>query len=95
MLTAKPNLNIFPARESKFSLTYDTSNIPISVSYTHLDVYKRQFVEYSRPIVFGEVELRGRGSLPETFLFSMANDKSRKFKQDQIRFCILPYFFEY
>ena len=29
------------------------------VSYTHL--------EYSRPIVFGEDRLRGRGSLPATF----------------------------
>ena len=42
-----------------------------AVSYTHLDVYKRQiqpwFVEYSRPIVFGEDRLRVRGSLPVTF----------------------------
>ena len=36
-----------------------------SVSYTHLDVYKRQ--ELSRPIVFGEDRLRERGSLPTTF----------------------------
>ena len=59
-----------------------------------LDVYKRQ-VEYSRPIVFGEDRLRERGSLPATFYiltraFSMANDKSRKFKQNQIMFCIQP-----
>ena len=50
-------------------------------------------VEFSRPIVFGEDRLRERGSLPATFyvltrVFSMANDKSRKFKQNQIRFCI-------
>ena len=51
------------------------------------------FVEYSRPIVFGEDRLRKRGSLPATFyiltrVFSMANDKSRKFKQNQLVFFI-------
>ena len=45
-------------------------------------------VEFSRPIVFGEDRLRERGSLPETFyvvtrVFSMANDNSRKFKQNE------------
>ena len=29
-----------------------------AVSYTHLDVYKRQIVEFSRSIVFGEDRLR-------------------------------------
>ena len=38
-----------------------------AVSYTHLDVYKRQIVEDSRPIDFGEDQLRERGSLPATF----------------------------
>ena len=38
-----------------------------TVSYTHLDVYKRQVVEDSRPIDFGEDRLRGKGSLPATF----------------------------
>ena len=38
-----------------------------TVSYTHLDVYKRQVVENSEPIDFGEDRLRGRGSLPGTF----------------------------
>ena len=66
-----------------------------SVSYTHLDVYKRQIVEFSRPIVFGEDRLWERGSLPATFyvltrVFSMANDNSRKFEQNQIIFCIHP-----
>ena len=37
------------------------------VSYTHLDVYKRQVVEDSRFIDFGEDQLKGRGSLPATF----------------------------
>ena len=55
-----------------------------AVSYTHLDVYKRQ-----------EDWVGERGSLPETFyvltrVFSMANDNSRKFKQNQIMFCIPP-----
>ena len=50
---------------------------------------------FSRPIVFGEDRLRERGSLPATFyvltsVFSMANDNSRKFKQNQIIFCIQP-----
>ena len=58
------------------------------VSYTHLDVYKRQD------------RLRGRGSLPATFyvltrVFLMANINSRKFKQNQISFCIQPWFAEY
>ena len=39
----------------------------VSVSYTHLDVYKRQSVEYSRLIGFGEDQLRERGNLPATF----------------------------
>ena len=39
------------------------------VSYTHLDVYKRQVVEDSRPVDFGKGRLRGRGSLPATFMF--------------------------
>ena len=51
------------------------------------------FVEYSRPIVFGEDQLIERGSLPATFyiftgVFIMANDKSRKFKQKRTIFCI-------
>ena len=37
-----------------------------AVSYTHLDVYKRQ-VENSRPFYFGEDRLREKGSLPATF----------------------------
>ena len=41
-----------------------------------------------------------RGSLPATFfvlsrVFFMANDNSRKFKQNQIMFCIQPLFVEY
>ena len=39
------------------------------VSYTHLDVYKRQIVEFSRPIVFGEDRLRERGSLLATVFY--------------------------
>ena len=55
------------------------------------------FVEYSRPIVFGEDRLREMGSLPATVffikgnLFCLANDNSRKFKQNQIIFCIQPW----
>ena len=41
-----------------------------AVSYTHLDVYKRQIVEFSRPIGVGEDRLRERGSLPATFCFN-------------------------
>ena len=53
-----------------------------------------------RPIVFGEDRLRERGSLPATFyvlkrVFSMANDKSRKFKQNQIMFCMQPWIVEH
>ena len=39
----------------------------MSVSYTHLDVYKRQVVECSRTVDFGEDRLWERGSLPATF----------------------------
>ena len=58
-------------------------------------------VEYSRPVVFGEDRLRERSSLPATFyvltriMFSMMNDNCRKFKQNQIIFCIQPWFVEY
>ena len=38
-----------------------------AVSYTHLDVYKRQVAESSKSVVFGEDRLRERGSLPTTF----------------------------
>ena len=53
------------------------------------------FVEYSGPVVFGEDPLRERGSLPATFyvltrVFSMANDNSRKFTQNQMIICIHP-----
>ena len=41
------------------------SSLP--VSYTHLDVYKRQAIENSMSVDFGEDRLRGKGSLPETF----------------------------
>ena len=57
-------------------------------------------VEFSRPIVFGEDRLRERGSLPATFyvlrrvIFSMTNDNCRKFKYNQIMFCIRPYVVE-
>ena len=66
-----------------------------AVSYTHLDVYKRQIVEYARPIDFGEDRLRERDSLSATFyifkrVFSMANDNSHKFKQNQKIICIQP-----
>ena len=49
-------------------------------------------VEDWRPFDFGEGRLRETGSLPATFyvltrVFSMANDNSRKFKQNQI--CLL------
>ena len=58
------------------------------------------FVEYSRPIVFGEDRLRERGSLPATFcvltrVFYMANDNSRKFKQNQIMFRIQHWIIEF
>ena len=59
------------------------------------------FVEYSRPIVFGEDRLRKRGSLPATVFFYqgkfffLANDNSRKFKQNQIMFRIQPWIVEY
>ena len=52
------------------------------------------FVEDSRPIVFGEDRWRERGSLIATFyvltrvIFNMTNDNCRKFKQNQLRFCI-------
>ena len=54
-----------------------------------------RIVEDSRPIDFGEDRLREKGSLPETFfvltrVFYMANDNSRKFKQNQIIICIQP-----
>ena len=71
-------------------------NCTIPVSYTHLDVYKRQIAEFSRPSVFGEDRLRERGSLPATFnvlttvIFSMSNDNCRTFKQNQIFFWIIP-----
>ena len=50
-------------------------------------------MEFSRPIVFGEERLSESGRLPATFyvltrVFFMANDKSRKFKQNQIIVCI-------
>ena len=54
-------------------------------------------VEFSRSVVFGEDRLRERGSLPATFyvltkvVFSMTNDNCRKFKQNQIMFCIQPW----
>ena len=56
-------------------------------------------VEFSGPIVFGENRLRERGSLPATFyvlpsVFYMANDNTRKFKQNQIIICIQPWFVE-
>ena len=49
-------------------------------------------VEFSRSVDFCEDRLRERGSLPVTFyvltrVFPMANDNSRKFKQNQI--CLL------
>ena len=82
-------------------MSFNIANLIYSgaVSYTHLDVYKRQ-VELSRPIVFGEDRLRERGSLPDTFfvllrVFCMANDNSRKFKQNHIIFCIQPWIVEY
>ena len=49
----------------------------LSVSYTHLDVYKRQY--YNIEVMYGS---------PYQF-FSMMNDNSHKFKQNQIIFCIL------
>ena len=59
------------------------------------------FVEYSRPIVIGEDRLRERGSLPATVfflsreIFFLANDNSRKFKQNQIMFRIQPWIVEF
>ena len=50
-----------------------------SVSYTHLDVYKRQVCVCVCVCVSTCVDF-----------FSMANDNSRKFKQNQIIFCIKP-----
>ena len=65
------------------------------VSYTHLDVYKRQVAENSRSIDFGEDRLRERGSLPAKFyvltrLCFLANDKSLKFTQNQLLFAYSP-----
>ena len=51
-------------------------------------------VEFSIPIGAGEDRLRERGSLPATFyvltrvIFYMTNDNCRKFKQNQLGFCI-------
>ena len=39
------------------------------VSYTHLDVYKRQVIQNSRSVDFVEDRLRERGSLPATVFF--------------------------
>ena len=56
------------------------------------------FVEYSRPVVFGEDGLGERGSLPATFyvltrvILSMMIDNFRKFKGNQIIFCKLSWF---
>ena len=57
-------------------------------------------MEFSRPVGFVEDRLRERGSLSATFyiltwVFSMANNKSRKFKQNQIMFCIQPCIVEF
>ena len=56
-------------------------------------------VEVSMTFDFGEDRLRERGSLPDTFfvlsrVFYMANDNSRKFKQNQIMFCMHPWIVE-
>ena len=55
------------------------------VSYTHLDVYKRQ-----GPIVFGEDRLTGRGSLPATFYVLKVYFlwQTIRVKQNQIVFCM-------
>ena len=59
-------------------------------------MYKRQGEEYSRPIDFGENQLRESGGLLATFyvitslIFSMTNDNCRKFKHNQIRFAYTP-----
>ena len=58
------------------------------------------FVEYSRPFVISEDRLWERGSLPATLyiltrVFSMANDKSLKFTQNQLLFCIQPWIIEF
>ena len=49
-----------------YTVLYKNKAVP--VSYTHLDVYKRQVLH--------------------TDIFSMVNDNSRKFKQNQMMFCI-------
>ena len=56
-------------------------------------------VEFSVLIGVCEDRLRERGSLPATFFYqgnisSMANDNSRKFKQNQMMFCIQPWIVE-
>ena len=76
--------------ESAYTHTHTHTHSVKPVSYTHLDVYKRQ-----TPIIFGEDRLRERGSLPVTIyvltrVFPMANDNSRKFKQNQKIICIQP-----
>ena len=49
---------------------------------------------YKRQVGVGEDRLRERGSLPATFyvltrvIFYMTNDNCRKFKQNQMMFCI-------
>ena len=57
-------------------------------------------IQNSRSVDFVEDRLRERGSLPATFyvltrVFSMANDNSRKFKQNQMMFCIQPCIVEF
>ena len=54
-----------------------------SVSYTHLDVYKRQVVYLQRFFFIKEN------------VFFLANDNSRKFKQNQIMFRIQPWIVEF
>ena len=44
-------------------MPHTTQKGELAVSYTHLDVYKRQ------PMVFGEDRLRERGSLPAVFFY--------------------------
>ena len=53
-------------------------------------------IHISRSVDFGEDRLRERGSLPVTFyvltrvIFYMTNDNCRKFKQNQLLFCMQP-----
>ena len=92
---AHPVFYYFQVNDITVKCVRSVIDYTLSVSYTHLDVYKRQIVEVSMTFDFGEDQLRERDSLPATFVLtrvivSMTNDNCRPFKQNQIMFCIQP-----